>query len=83
VVIGGIILLMVIDGYSINGYWWLFLVKLSQAISGYYINGYWWLNCHKLLVTINDYCWLFYYKPLVVIFSYITTIGGYYIMNYC
>jgi hypothetical protein len=30
-----IILLMVIDGYSINGYWWILML-----IIGYYINGY-------------------------------------------
>jgi hypothetical protein len=32
------ILLMVIDGYSINGYWWLLVVILLMAI-----DGYWWL----------------------------------------
>jgi hypothetical protein len=31
---------MVIGGYFINGYWWLFLL---MATSGYSINGYWWL----------------------------------------
>jgi hypothetical protein len=34
------ILLMVIGGYFINGYYWLFLLV---AIDGYSINGYWWL----------------------------------------
>jgi len=39
---------MVIDGYSINGYWWLLyewlLVGiLLMVIDGYFINGYWWL----------------------------------------
>jgi hypothetical protein len=29
-------LLMVIDGYSIGGYWWLLM-----AIGGYFIGGYW------------------------------------------
>jgi hypothetical protein len=42
------ILLMAIDAYSINGYWWLFyswlvVVILLMTIGGYYINGYWWL----------------------------------------
>jgi hypothetical protein len=35
-------LLVVINDYSINGYWWTLLV----------INGYWWLNYHWLLVAI-------------------------------
>jgi len=39
---------MVIGGYSINGYWWLFYLWLLVAIllmatGGYSINGYWWL----------------------------------------
>ncbi len=39
------ILLMVIGGYSINGYWWLLYLWLLVAIllmapSGYFINGY-------------------------------------------
>ncbi len=39
-------LLMIIDGYFINGYWWLSMLnyhKSLMTISGYYINGYWWL----------------------------------------
>jgi hypothetical protein len=35
------ILLMVIDGYSINGS--LLMATLLMAIDGYSINGYWWL----------------------------------------
>jgi hypothetical protein len=40
-----VILFMVIDGYSIHGYWWLFyswlaMVILFMAISGYSINKY-------------------------------------------
>jgi len=31
---------MAIGGYSINGYYWLFLLV---TIDGYSINGYWWL----------------------------------------
>jgi hypothetical protein len=29
---------MVIGGYYINGYWWLFLL---MAIGDYFIKGYW------------------------------------------
>jgi hypothetical protein len=34
------ILLMAIDGHSINGYWWLFYLWLLVAIGGYFINDY-------------------------------------------
>jgi len=34
---------MVIDGYSIGGYWWLLIDIIIVTIGGYYINGYWWL----------------------------------------
>jgi hypothetical protein len=34
------ILLMVIDGYSIDGYWCLLMVILLMAIGGYSIGGY-------------------------------------------
>ncbi len=37
------IILMVIGGYSIGGYWWLLIVIILVAIGGYYINGYWLL----------------------------------------
>jgi len=40
---------------------------LLVAINGYFINGYWQL---------------FYWWLLMVILNYITTIGGYYIINY-
>ncbi len=36
-------LLMVIDGYSIGGYWCLLMATILMGIGGYYINGYWWL----------------------------------------
>jgi len=36
-----VILLMVIDGYSINGA--LLMAILLMVIDGYSINGYWWL----------------------------------------
>jgi len=40
------ILLMVIGGYFINGYWWIFYLWslvdiLFMVIGGYYIDGYW------------------------------------------
>jgi hypothetical protein len=41
------IILMTIDGYYVNGYWWLLMV-----IGGYYVNGYWW---DILLVDIGGY----------------------------
>ncbi len=48
------IILMVIDGYSTNGYWLFYctplVVILLVAIDGYFINDY----------CIINYCWLFY-----------------------
>ncbi len=38
-----VILLMVIDGYFIGGYWCLLMAIILVAIGGYYISGYWWL----------------------------------------
>jgi hypothetical protein len=40
-----VIILMTIDGYFINGYWWLFRCKplvviLLMVIDDYFINGY-------------------------------------------
>jgi len=32
-------LLMVIDGYSISGYWCLLMVIILMAIGGYFIGG--------------------------------------------
>jgi hypothetical protein len=29
-----------INGYYINGYWWLFVVSLLMVIGGYSIDGY-------------------------------------------
>jgi hypothetical protein len=70
IVIGGIIVLMDIGGYSIGGYFRLNYHKLLVVISGYYISDYWWLfySCLLLvilLMTIDGYfivChwWLFY-----------------------
>jgi len=33
--------LMVIDGYSIGGYWCLLMVIILLVFGGYYIDGYW------------------------------------------
>jgi hypothetical protein len=43
-----VILLMVITGYSVNGYWWLFYQRLLldillMTIGGYSIKGYYWI----------------------------------------
>jgi hypothetical protein len=35
------IILLAINGYSIDGYWWLLIVIILVAIGDYYINGYW------------------------------------------
>jgi hypothetical protein len=35
------IILMVIDGYSIGGYWWLLIGIILMVIGGYSIGGYW------------------------------------------
>jgi hypothetical protein len=32
---------MAINGYYINGYWWLLMIILLMDIGGYSINGYW------------------------------------------
>ncbi len=36
-----VILLMVIDGYSIDGYWWLLIAIMLVVIGDYSIGGYW------------------------------------------
>jgi hypothetical protein len=48
---------MIIGGYYINDYWWLFHYKplvliLLTIIDGYFINGYY----------IRSYCWLLYVR---------------------
>jgi len=35
-----IILLVVINGYFINGYWWLLMAILLMVVGVYFINGY-------------------------------------------
>jgi hypothetical protein len=48
-------MLVVINDYYINSYWWILMVinviKLV-VIGGYFINGYWWLFRYKSLVVI-------------------------------
>ncbi len=44
------IILMVIGGYFVNGYWRLFCYKPLVVIDGYFINGY----------CIISYGWLLY-----------------------
>jgi hypothetical protein len=39
------IILVLIGGYSIGGYWCLLMVITLVPIGGYYINGYWWIFC--------------------------------------
>jgi len=63
---------MAISGYSIGGYWWLLIGITLVVIGGYFSNGYWWLFHCKPLVVI-----------LLAILCYTTTIGDYYIINYC
>ncbi len=73
-----VILLVVICGYSIGGYlwlfyWWLFVVILLVAICGYSIGGYLWLF----------YWWLFVVILLVAIgVILLMVIFGYYITKY-
>jgi hypothetical protein len=79
-VVINVIVLVAIDRYFINGYWWLFhykplMVILFVAIDGYSIVV---INCD----FINGYWWLMYYKLLLLIICYIMTIGDYSIINY-
>ncbi len=43
-------LLIVIDGYTIDGYCHLLMVIILMVIGGYSIGGYWWI-----LVDIGGY----------------------------
>jgi len=36
-----VIILVDIDGYYINGYWWLLMVIVLVVVGGYFNNGYW------------------------------------------
>jgi hypothetical protein len=52
-----VIILIVISGHFINGYWWLnyhwlLVVIILMAIVGYSIIGNWWVI---LIVAIDDY----------------------------
>jgi hypothetical protein len=49
------IILVLIGGYSIGGYFRLNYHRLLVVFNGYYTSAYWWL-----LVAIGGYCWLFY-----------------------
>jgi len=76
-VVINVIILMVIGGYSIGGYWCLFMLLYEWLLVD--IGVY---SCYY----INDYCWLFHNKPLVVILLMVIllmVINGYYIINYC
>jgi len=54
---------VVINGYYINGYWWLFVVIslmviggiILMAINSYFISGYWWLLMVIILIIIDGY----------------------------
>jgi hypothetical protein len=46
---------MVIDGYSIGGYWCLLMVIILVVIDSYCIGGYCWL-----LIDISDYFYKYY-----------------------
>jgi hypothetical protein len=46
---------MVIDGYSIGGYWCLLMVIILVVIDSYCIGGYCWL-----LIDIIDYFYKYY-----------------------
>ncbi len=41
-----VIILVIVGGYSIGGYWWLLVVInviILVIVGGYSIGGYWWL----------------------------------------
>jgi len=64
---------MVIGGYYINGYWWIFNCR------------YWGLLMIIILMVIGEYFiggyrWLFHCKPLVVIL--LVVVDGYFINDY-
>jgi hypothetical protein len=46
------IILVVIGGYSIGGYWCLLMAIILVVIDGYYIGGYWCLLMAIILVVI-------------------------------
>jgi hypothetical protein len=60
---------VVINGYYINGYWWIYYIGeylcllmniILMAIGGCFIGGYWWLfHCKPLVVIfVGGYWWL-------------------------
>jgi hypothetical protein len=46
---------VIINGYSICGYWWLLMVIVFVAIGEYFIGGYWWLLMIIILMAIVEY----------------------------
>jgi hypothetical protein len=52
------ILLAIISGYFINGYWWLFFVIFNYIMT---IGGYYRLYFHRLLLIVLDYFTLDHY----------------------
>ncbi len=58
---------MVIDGYSIGGYWCLLITYIQMATGDYSVVSHWWL--------------LFYWWLLMTIL--LMVINGYYIISYC
>ncbi len=90
------ILLMVIDGYFIGGYWCLLMVILLMPIGDYSIGGYWWLLIDIILMVIGGYSiggywWILIDIILVVtavillmaIICYTIIIDDSFIINYC
>ncbi len=53
-------ILLVANGCSLNGYWWLLMTILLLFLSGDFINGYWWSFMAILLMVIRGYPWLLY-----------------------
>jgi len=61
-VVINVIILVVISGYYINGYWWIF-----NGYCVYFIVSHWWLLVAILLMVISSYCIISYYWLLNVI----------------
>ncbi len=68
------IMLIVIYGYFISGYWWLSIVIILMAIGDYSISGYWCLSVVIILMAISGYFIGGYF---------INGINGYCIISYC
>jgi len=48
------IILVVIDGYFIDGYWWLLMTYINGCWWIFYC-GYWWLLMIIILMVIGEY----------------------------